>query len=127
MKSRLKTFCLIFNLNIKKGINEMKNNKFVDVFGDFMDIYLNLSLSMFNFLFFGEKDIKFGSEFQRKYFPKMRIVAIMLLIIALLINFKFILTIVVLFVGLALLPCLFVFVFGLLFVTYITLKEKFNK
>lgn len=105
----------------------MKNNKFFDVFCDFMDIYLNLSLSMFNFLFFGEKDIKFGSEFQRKYFPKMRIVVIMLLIVALLINFKFILTIVVLFVGLALLPWLFVFVFGLLFVTYITLKEKFNK
>lgn len=103
----------------------MKNNKFVDVFFDFMDIYLNLSLSMFNFLFFGEKDIKFGSEFQYKYFSKMRIVAIMLLIIALLINFQFTLTIVVLFVGLALRPCLFVF--GLLFVTYIALKEKFNK
>lgn len=41
----------------------MKNNKLIDVFGDFMDSYLKLSLFMFNFLFFGEKDVKFGSEF----------------------------------------------------------------
>ena len=105
----------------------MKNNKFVDVFGNFMDSYLKLSLFMFNFLFFGEKDIKFGSNFQRKYFSKIRIVAIMLLIITLLINFKFTLTIVALFVGFTLLPWLFIFVFGLFFATYVTIKEKFKK
>lgn len=58
----------------------MKNNKFIDVFCNFMDSYLKLSLFMFNFLFSGEKDIKFGSNFQRKYFPKMRIAALLILL-----------------------------------------------
>lgn len=103
----------------------MKNNKFVDVFGDFIASYMKLSLFMFNFLFFGEKDVKLGSEFQRNHFPKMRIAAIVLLIFALFFSFKLTLFIVAVVLGFILFPWLLVLLFGLGFATYITIKEKY--
>ena len=104
----------------------MKNNKFIDVFGNFMDSYLKLSLFMFNFLFSGEKDIKFGSNFQRKYFPKMRIAALLILLFIVFFKIKFAFIIISLLVWFALLPWLLVLIFGFGFVTYQTIIEHIN-
>lgn len=104
----------------------MKNNKFIDVFCNFMDSYLKLSLFMFNFLFSGEKDVKFGSEFQRNRFSKMRIAALLILSLIVFFKIKFALIIISLLVGFALLPWLLVFIFGFGFVTYQTIIEHIN-
>ena len=104
----------------------MKNNKFIDVFCNFMDSYLKLSLFMFNFLFSGEKDVKFGSEFQRNHFSKMRIAALLILSLIVFFKIKFALIIISLLVVFALLPWLLDFIFGFGFVTYQTIIEHIN-
>lgn len=104
----------------------MKNNKLIDVFGDFMDSYLKLSLFMFNFLFFGEKDVKFESEFQRNHFQKMRIAALLILLFIVFFKIKFALIIISLLVGFALFPWLLVLILGFGFVTYQTIIEHIN-
>ena len=91
-----------------------------------MDSYLKLSLFMFNFLFFGEKDVKFGSEFQRNHFQKMRIAALLILLLIVFFKIKFALIIISLLVGFALLPWLLVLIFGFCFVTYQTIIEHIN-
>lgn len=90
-----------------------------------MDSYLKLSLFMFNFLFFGEKDVKFGSEFQRNHFQKMIIAALLILLLIVFFKIKFSL-IISLLVGFALLPWLLVLIFGFGFVTYQTIIEHIN-
>ena len=104
----------------------MKNNKLIDVFGDFIDRYLKLSLFMFNFLFFDEKDVKFGSEFQRNHFQKMRIAALLILLFIVFFKIKFALIIISLLVGFALFPWLLVLILGFGFVTYQTIIEHIN-